>query len=222
MEVPLGGLYVARQRTGDAPSGGRLHPPVRSGLRWWPVRRRLLEWPDPSAVRSGTAGSSRVGIQTDPARRGRSSATRWEMARRSQPNDATSLARLMGAGTVGNLVSQVTGVSRAQAGTMVASGEAFRPRQNPAASHPSPSTNERTRTPTSTPCPGRHPPFCRKDRPTKRRVRLVDRPRRAVPRAVPTGSVGADDRGDRCPRPAIVSFSITFNGPSGETGKEVG
>lgn len=54
-----------------------------------------------------------------------------EMARRSQPKDATSLARLMGAGTVGNLVSQVTGVSRAQAGTMVASGEAFRPRQNP-------------------------------------------------------------------------------------------
>ena len=53
-----------------------------------------------------------------------------EIARRS-PSDDTSLARRMGAGSAGNLVSQVTGVPRTQAGTMVASGDAFRPRENP-------------------------------------------------------------------------------------------
>ena len=58
------------------------------------------------------------------------SALSGEIARRSEPRD-TSLARKMGAGSAVNLVAQVTGVPRAQAGTMVASGEAFRPRENP-------------------------------------------------------------------------------------------
>ena len=53
-----------------------------------------------------------------------------EIARRSEPRDETSLARKMGAGSAANLVAQVTGVPRAQAGTMVASGEAFRPRES--------------------------------------------------------------------------------------------
>jgi 5-methylcytosine-specific restriction protein A len=52
-----------------------------------------------------------------------------EIARRSEPRDETSLARRMGAPSAAGLVSQVTGVPRAQAGTMVASGEAFRPRE---------------------------------------------------------------------------------------------
>jgi 5-methylcytosine-specific restriction protein A len=54
-----------------------------------------------------------------------------EIARRSEPRDDTSLARKMGAGSAANLVAQVAGVTRAAAGTMVASGEAFRPRENP-------------------------------------------------------------------------------------------
>jgi hypothetical protein len=53
-----------------------------------------------------------------------------EIARRSEPRDATSLARKMGAGSAANLVAQITGVPRAQAGTIVASGEAFRPRES--------------------------------------------------------------------------------------------
>ncbi|MBW4041416.1 MAG: DUF222 domain-containing protein [Acidobacteria bacterium] len=53
-----------------------------------------------------------------------------EIARRSEPRDATSLARKMGAASAANLVAQVTGVPRAQAGTIVASGEAFRPRES--------------------------------------------------------------------------------------------
>jgi hypothetical protein len=53
-----------------------------------------------------------------------------EIARRSETRDDTSLARKMGAGTAANLVAQVTGVPRAQAGTIVASGEAFRPRES--------------------------------------------------------------------------------------------
>jgi hypothetical protein len=53
-----------------------------------------------------------------------------EIARRSQSRDETALARRMGAGTAANLVSQVTGVPRAQAGTMVYSAEAFRPNES--------------------------------------------------------------------------------------------
>ena len=53
-----------------------------------------------------------------------------EIARRSEPRDDTSLARKMGAGSAANLVAQVTGVPRAQAGTIVASGEAFRARES--------------------------------------------------------------------------------------------
>jgi hypothetical protein len=53
-----------------------------------------------------------------------------EVARRSEPRDDTSLARKRGAGSAANLVSKVTGVPRARAGTMVASGEAFRPRES--------------------------------------------------------------------------------------------
>ena len=44
----------------------------------------------------------------------------------------------MGAGSAANLVAQVTGVPRAQAGTMVASGVAFRPRENPFTGEPCP------------------------------------------------------------------------------------
>ena len=50
-----------------------------------------------------------------------------EIARRSETRDDTSLARRMGASGAAHLVSQVTGVPRTQAGTMVASGVAFRP-----------------------------------------------------------------------------------------------
>jgi hypothetical protein len=50
-----------------------------------------------------------------------------EIARRSATRDETSLARRTGTGTAANLVSQVTGVPREQAGTMVCSAEAFRP-----------------------------------------------------------------------------------------------
>ena len=53
-----------------------------------------------------------------------------EVARRSEPNDETSLARRMGTSSPADLVSQVTGVPRAHAGTIVASGEAFRPRES--------------------------------------------------------------------------------------------
>jgi 5-methylcytosine-specific restriction protein A len=52
-----------------------------------------------------------------------------EIARRSEARDETSLARRMGAGSAANLVAEITGVPRSQAGTMVASGEAFRPRE---------------------------------------------------------------------------------------------
>jgi hypothetical protein len=61
-----------------------------------------------------------------------------EIARRCEPRDDTSLARKMGAASAANLVAQVTGVLRAQAGTMVASGEAFRPRENPFTGEPMP------------------------------------------------------------------------------------
>lgn len=50
-----------------------------------------------------------------------------ELARRSEARDETSLARRMGASGAAHLVSQVTGMPRTQAGTMVASGVAFRP-----------------------------------------------------------------------------------------------
>jgi 5-methylcytosine-specific restriction protein A len=53
-----------------------------------------------------------------------------EIARRSEPRDDTSLARKLGASSAANLVAQVSGVPRATAGTMVASGEAFRPRDS--------------------------------------------------------------------------------------------
>jgi hypothetical protein len=53
-----------------------------------------------------------------------------EIARRCEPRDDESLARKMGAGSAANLVAQVTGIPRVQAGTLVASGEAFRPREN--------------------------------------------------------------------------------------------
>ena len=53
-----------------------------------------------------------------------------EVARRSETRAETSLARGMGAGSAANLVAQVTGVPRAQAGTIVASGESFRPRES--------------------------------------------------------------------------------------------
>jgi hypothetical protein len=52
-----------------------------------------------------------------------------EIARRSESRE-DSLARKMGAGSAANLVAQVTGVPRAQAGTIVASGVAFRPRES--------------------------------------------------------------------------------------------
>src|ERR1700712_1182228 len=53
-----------------------------------------------------------------------------EIARRSEPRDETSLARRMGASSASHLVAEVTGVPRAQAGTLVASGIAFRPQEN--------------------------------------------------------------------------------------------
>jgi 5-methylcytosine-specific restriction protein A len=53
-----------------------------------------------------------------------------EIARRSDARDDTSLARNLGASSAANLVAQVTGVPRATAGTTVASGEAFRPRES--------------------------------------------------------------------------------------------
>ncbi|MBW4042259.1 MAG: hypothetical protein HIU86_09050 [Acidobacteria bacterium] len=52
-----------------------------------------------------------------------------EIARRSESRD-DSLARRMGAGSAANLVAQVAGIPRAQAGTMVASGVAFRCRES--------------------------------------------------------------------------------------------
>jgi hypothetical protein len=52
-----------------------------------------------------------------------------EIARRSESRE-DSLARRMGAGSAANLVAQVTGVPRAVAGTVVASGVAFRPRES--------------------------------------------------------------------------------------------
>jgi 5-methylcytosine-specific restriction protein A len=52
-----------------------------------------------------------------------------EISQRSEARDDTSLARRMGTGSAANLVSQITGMPRAQAGTMVASGDAFRPRE---------------------------------------------------------------------------------------------
>ena len=61
-----------------------------------------------------------------------------EIARRPESKDDTSLARKMGTSSAGNLVAQVTGVPRARAGTMVASGEAFRPRENPFTGEPLP------------------------------------------------------------------------------------
>ncbi|GAA2753678.1 HNH endonuclease signature motif containing protein [Amnibacterium kyonggiense] len=51
-----------------------------------------------------------------------------EVARRSENRD-DSLARKQGAANAANLVSQVTGMPRATAATVVASGEAFRPRE---------------------------------------------------------------------------------------------
>jgi hypothetical protein len=53
-----------------------------------------------------------------------------EIARRSEARDETSLARRMGASSASHLVAEVTGVPRSQAGTLVASGVAFRPREN--------------------------------------------------------------------------------------------
>ena len=64
-----------------------------------------------------------------------------------------------------------------------------------------------------------------------RRIRRVDAGHRAPPgarrgrgaaRPPAVRPAHPDDRVGRCPEPAIVSFSITFNGPSRETGKEVG
>src|ERR1700712_5058632 len=53
-----------------------------------------------------------------------------ETARRSEPRDETSLARRMGTSSASHLVAEVTGVPRSQAGTLVASGVAFRPQEN--------------------------------------------------------------------------------------------
>jgi 5-methylcytosine-specific restriction protein A len=61
-----------------------------------------------------------------------------KIARRSEPRDDTSLARRFGAGSAANLVAQLTGIPRSQAGTMVASGEAFRPRENTFTGEPLP------------------------------------------------------------------------------------
>src|SRR6195952_3401788 len=53
-----------------------------------------------------------------------------EIARRSEPRDETSLARRMGTSGASHLVAEVTGVPRSQAGTLVASGIAFRAQEN--------------------------------------------------------------------------------------------
>jgi 5-methylcytosine-specific restriction protein A len=54
-----------------------------------------------------------------------------EVARRSEPRDETAMARKFGASSAANLVAHVTGMPRATAGTVVASGEAFRAQENP-------------------------------------------------------------------------------------------
>ncbi|RIX28028.1 HNH endonuclease signature motif containing protein [Amnibacterium setariae] len=53
-----------------------------------------------------------------------------EIARRSEPRDGSSLAKRMGASGPAALVAEVTGTTRAQAGTAVASGTAFRSRES--------------------------------------------------------------------------------------------
>jgi len=52
-----------------------------------------------------------------------------EIARRSEPRDDASLARRMGASGAAALVAEATGMTRAQAGTAVASGAVFRARE---------------------------------------------------------------------------------------------